>query len=446
MKFIAGGINGEFIENLHRVAIQDCDRILAAVAYADDLKFFRICNIRDDVPLFFYGRYDWQVPISPEILKWFLDQASPNYVCRLVPDILHSKVIWWQGVGAYIGSANLSDRAWYTNIEAGSYFTQDEMEENGLDQQLSGFFDLIESKSKPLSREIWEEQVKQKERHKKNASGALENDFDRSRLLKKQSGLIAEDKKISSHDSRFNKFEQEWNSTLEIIRGIAKRVSTDESRPLWISRSVPAGAQADQFLHAYYYEIVRDGNRYPYEEFFEIHRSNPEKALSDAIQWWREGNFDRDAEERTLNEWAPRMRELFAKDRIKALNREEFIEGISRVFALRVHAKQMEAEDLHLARVGHELEVRVIRFAEILWEAKSRDGRGILEFLNDVIWGTSRVAERLWLAKPSQKGIPHLGINSLAELIGWARPDDYPPRNQRTSKALRALGFPVNIV
>lgn len=446
MKFIAGRINEEYIETLHRKAIVDCDRILAAVAYADDLKFFEICQERDDVPLVFYGRYDWQVPILPDILKWFLEQASPNYVCRLVADILHSKVIWWQGVGAYIGSANLSDRAWYTNIEAGTYFTQGELELNSIDQQLEDFFELVDSKSEPLNREIWEEQSELKKRIRQNTNYDLENDFDRKRLIKKQSGLLSTDKKTRGNDARFLKFEQEWNSTLEIIRAIGKRVSSDENRPEWIPASVPAGAQADQFLHAYYYEIVRDGNRFPFEEYFKKHQDNPEKALREAIRWWREGNFDRSAEERTLLDWAPRMRELFAKGRIKTLSREDFIDGITRVFALRVHAKQMEAEDLQLPKGAYDRDAKAFRFAEILWESKSRDGRGILDFLNDAIWGTPRVAERLWAAKPNQKGISHLGINSLAELMGWARPDDYPPRNQRTSKALRALGYPVNIV
>lgn len=229
-------------------------------------------------------------------------------------------------------------------------------------------------------------------------------------------------------------------------KSASKRVSSDENRPEWIPASVPAGAQADQFLHAYYYEIVRDGNRFPFEEYFKKHQDNPEKALREAIRWWREGNFDRSAEERTLLDWAPRMRELFAKGRIKTLSREDFIDGITRVFALRVHAKQMEAEDLQLPKGAYDRDAKAFRFAEILWESKSRDGRGILDFLNDAIWGTPRVAERLWAAKPNQKGISHLGINSLAELMGWARPDDYPPRNQRTSKALRALGYPVNIV
>lgn len=41
--------------------------------------------------------------------------------------------------------------------------------------------------------------------------------------------------------------------------------------------------------------------------------------------------------------------------------------------------------------------------------------------------------------------LPHYGLNSIAEVIGWAQPEIAPPRNGRTSKALRALGYDVRV-
>lgn len=41
--------------------------------------------------------------------------------------------------------------------------------------------------------------------------------------------------------------------------------------------------------------------------------------------------------------------------------------------------------------------------------------------------------------------IPRIGLSSLGEIVGWARPDEFPPRNMRTSKGLRALGYNVRI-
>jgi len=34
-------------------------------------------------------------------------------------------------------------------------------------------------------------------------------------------------------------------------------------------------------------------------------------------------------------------------------------------------------------------------------------------------------------------------FSTWGEVVGWARPDEYPPRNDRTLKGLRALGYPV---
>ncbi|WP_227394156.1 hypothetical protein [Klebsiella pneumoniae] len=54
--------------------------------------------------------------------------------------------------------------------------------------------------------------------------------------------------------------------------------------------------------------------------------------------------------------------------------------------------------------------------------------------------------ERIYQAgKDDEYKFQHYGINSIAEVVGWARPDDTPPRNGRTNKALRALGYPVRV-
>jgi len=171
------------------------------------MKLFEACA-QHLKPLEFFGRYDHTVAVDPAVLKWFLDKASPNFDCKLVPDILHAKVIWWVDAGAYIGSANLSDRAWISNIEAG----------------------------------------------------------------------------------------------------------------------------------------------------------------------------------------------------------------------------------------------KVEKFGEWLLRQRSREGRTVLELLNYVVWGNGSVSARLWNAIRSDDwAIPHIGLSSLGEIVGWARPDEFPPRNMRTSKGLRALGYNVRI-
>src|SRR5687767_11107028 len=104
MKLIAGAINKQWLQNVLANAMPECTRVRAAIAYAsaDNLQLFEACR-RSVKPLVYYGRYDHGVPVDPRVLSWFLQQKSPGLVCKLVPDILHAKVIWWEGAGAYIG-------------------------------------------------------------------------------------------------------------------------------------------------------------------------------------------------------------------------------------------------------------------------------------------------------------------------------------------------------
>lgn len=54
----------------------------------------------------------------------------------------------------------------------------------------------------------------------------------------------------------------------------------------------------------------------------------------------------------------------------------------------------------------------------------------------------SDCAERIWNAVYAPEwSLPHLGVNTLGELLGYARPDEFPPRNGRVSKTLYALGY-----
>jgi hypothetical protein len=94
MDLIAGSINKRWLQNLAAHHTAECTEVLAAVAYAseDNLELFDACK-RYSKPLTYYGRYDVSVPVAPAVVKWFLDQCSPNFTCRMVPDVLHAKVI-----------------------------------------------------------------------------------------------------------------------------------------------------------------------------------------------------------------------------------------------------------------------------------------------------------------------------------------------------------------
>ena len=66
--------------------------------------------------------------------------------------------------------------------------------------------------------------------------------------------------------------------------------------------------------------------------------------------------------------------------------------------------------------------------------------------LNYVVWGEGVVSARLRKATRSHDGaIPPVSLSSRGEIVVWARPDEFPPRNMQTSKGLRALGYNVRI-
>ena len=110
MRLILNGINGEYLRSITESALKETETVEAAVAYAtNEALLFDWCW-ENQIPLKFWGRFDAGIPVSPQILRKFLARRSPNYSCKLLTHF-HSKVIWWHGFGAYIGSANLSDPA-----------------------------------------------------------------------------------------------------------------------------------------------------------------------------------------------------------------------------------------------------------------------------------------------------------------------------------------------
>lgn len=60
----------------------------------------------------------------------------------------------------------------------------------------------------------------------------------------------------------------------------------------------------------------------------------------------------------------------------------------------------------------------------------NQKGMNIAELLNYVLYGgkPSSMSERIYRAgKDEEYKFQHYGINSIAEVVGWARPEDTPP-------------------
>ncbi len=451
MELILNGVNGRYLRNILENGKELTTRVDAAVAYASDAELlFDWCWHREK-PLRFWGRFDDQVPISVPILERFLARKSARYVCKLVRKF-HPKVIWWRGYGAYVGSANLSPSAWWTNFEAGVFFTEEELGEQGFGVELEALFDRIDQESSPLTDELLkliqsrQRELAQRQRDDEEAAKRfVSTDFVRS-----FSGL-AQTARKSAADRQREAFLTEWQATLQLLRDIASKVSGDDVRPKWIAGDAPSGAQADQFLHAHYYQNTFDeAGRARYEDHFERNRSDPDRALEQAIRWWKGLPKSPGHEDIMLNETAPWLRQALDEEQLMKLTEGDFIEVLGKVHASADYARRAPNASVGLpGGQKYTIPQKVDALGRKIWRSSTYGTPAPIRTLVHVLYGGApdAVAQRLWEAiDPGSKWkVDGLGVSSLGEIVGWAMPEQYPPRNGRTSKALRSLGYPVKV-
>jgi hypothetical protein len=447
-RLILNGINGRYPREICDNALPRCDLVEAAVAYVsqEDL-VFEWCW-RNKVPLRFWGRFDDTVPVKPRILKLFLDRRSPSFTCKLLTHF-HAKVIWWHGVGAYIGSANLSDPAWHGNIEAGCFFDDTEMIASGTDLELRALFDEIEARASPLTEELYKTiDARQRQLNEIAANDRESRErFATTSHVRSWGGLLNVTRTDASK-RRKEAFLKEWFDTLQILRGIGSRISSDDNRPTWLTNDVPAGAQADQFLHAHYYHrVIDEHGRSRFAEHYEKNKRDPERALREAIAWWKALPKAPTHEDRMLYEWAPALRSALSGDRVLKLSEKNFEGVCQRVWSIQDHGRRVGNDILNLSSTTrHPMSTKTKALAHYLFGRRAPNGSSVLETLHYVLYGGNLddVPLRLWEATGDRPWrIEHLGVSALGEIIGWALPDKFPPRNNRTSKSLRSLGFEV---
>jgi hypothetical protein len=91
---------------------------------------------------------------------------------------------------------------------------------------------------------------------------------------------------------------------------------------------------------------------------------------------------------------------------------------------------------------------KVDALSKRIWNDRSSGNHGVTEVIIYVLYGGSseQLPERLWQAvSDPQWKIDGLGISAFGEMVGWAMPDRFPPRNGRTSKALKSLGYDATV-
>lgn len=140
---------------------------------------------------------------------------------------------------------------------------------------------------------------------------------------------------------------------------------------------------------------------------------------------------------------------MLAKDRILNLSVDEVEEICWCTHATKDHVIKMSTATLGRPEVKTlSRDERVPLYARWLMNQRNKKGQDIRQILFNILYvgKPDEIWERIYAAsKTDELWIPHYGINSIAEVVGWAQPETTPPRNGRTNKSLRALGYPVKI-
>lgn len=454
MRLILGGINGDYLRNLIEGAsavvegTRVTESVWAAVAYATDAKdsgsLIRWC-FDNDIPLKFWGRLDEEVPVRVEILNLFLHRRSPQFVCKLVTHH-HAKVIWWRGFGVYVGSANLTYSAWNSNVEAGCFFDESEIDSQ-FEGDLQRLFVELDSNATMLTEELRDLMISRA--RALEAKKVPSDDFWKHPSIKQWPGLVHTTPR-KADDRRKAAFLAEWHSTLQILRDIGAAVSLDVNRPDWVSATSSPGAQADQFLHAHYYHRTFDGRKADYERHYVQNHANPMKARNEAIAWWQGLASAPTNEDVAINTTAQRLQELLSENALKEMTLPQFREVAGDVHAMIEFSRRVRNSivGLQFSGIAYTIPQKLDALTAHIWSSKAENGSSVTGVITNILYGgpDDLLPERLWAAVTDPKWkLECMGISAYGELVGWAMPDKFPPRNGRTSKALRSLGYDVQV-
>lgn len=148
-------------------------------------------------------------------------------------------------------------------------------------------------------------------------------------------------------------------------------------------------------------------------------------------------------------ESTPAIRNALSKNTILNLNADEFCVVIEATHSTMNHVIKLSTNKLGRPEVTYlSASERAPLFTAMLLNQQNKKQQNILELLNYVLYGgkPESMWERIYEAgKTDEYQINNYGVNSIAEVAGWAQPETTPPRNTRTNKALKALGYSVNV-
>ncbi len=453
MRVVGNALNGYFLDNLIALADRDeLEHVLLAVAVTRDLDPFIELAERRKVPLSVFTVVDPGTNPALPVAKRLVERSPPSWRLYLTRHFLHINILWFRGVGCYIGSAPLSDDGRTRNLECGTWFDDAELEESGLGDQLTDILQVVRDRSTPATKEDLRK-LEELRRFRSDKIApllkGLEEKADRllDHLPGQESPLLVGGARDEGGTAR-RAFLNRWSNTLTILRKLADMVAA-VPRPRWVRPDVPASVVSDQATEHYYQHNVRNTGQSD-EAIRALHQRNrkdPDGAARKVFEEWVRLPLDGHPLP-WLNEHPRTLRSMLTTDALMTLDAEALNGIVFRTHAARDHGRQMSNRVMGLAPGTHtDVDERARLFAEYLMRQRSAGGKTVQEVLLYVLWGDREcadAAERIWNAANTPRWrIPHLGVNILGEMIGYARPDDFPPRNDRVARTLTALGYDV---
>lgn len=459
MKLIANDINKNYFRDIPEYA-KNAASIDLAVAYITDDSLFKIARDHQ-IPFRIWCRIDEGVSLKTlEILEKNLRYPK----CQLFAtyDFLHSKVLWLHGVGCYIGSANLTMKALNNNIELG-VFIDESPNESDFFQEIKTFFESLSDYTSPILhedikriRKIFEEieqdsQILEIDKILKQLKGKYLREWEKLKreLFRDQKVPLRKTSKKSQHQKRII---TEWKNCQKILTDYTEIYKKNYSRPLWIQPNVPYFAELDKMFDWYYSTHIKGKDRI--EVLVEKHHheniNRSDEKIKELFSMWSNlKELPEDWITESFNVRVPLVKSLLAKDKIMDLSVGDIAKIVIHCYALMDHIDQFKSySDLRLDKKERvPREVKAHQFVKYFLSEPNKHGKTFLDVLNYFIWDNSAQPwEKIWDCTDHNSKWKYPGIDrsTLGELLGLARPDEYPVRNNRISRVLYALGFEVD--
>jgi hypothetical protein len=211
------------------------------------------------------------------------------------------------------------------------------------------------------------------------------------------------------------------------------------------------GVEVGQAINLFYENHIRGTDSAAAERVQRLHAQNeksPQNAAHEMLREWMTSDVPQWIRQLVV-EWAPEAQVLLSRRRLEDFSLADWERVCSRCWAIRNVARQIPSATLGKPEVSGQTPIneRVPWFAEYTWSKRTGGGHTLREMLNYLIWDDQNsIMERVWkvaYADEHEWKLPSMGISTAGELIGLARPNEFPPRNNRDSRALYALGFNV---